>query len=479
MTASHGNHSQLTSESLRKRRLRNRRIFNLAVVITIITLAVGSIGVIFYELRPVTLKIAVGPAGSDDLKLVQLLSQAFARNRSQIRLQPVVTEGANPSIEALRQNKADLAVVRADLDLPADAQSVVTLRKNFVVMWSVRGRGRKSGAIKNISDLPGHTVGVIGRTPANVKMLQVILSESGVSPDKVKIQQFQTTQIAEMARDESLDAYLALGPLDSKITIEAIAATAKARGEPRFLPIDVGDAIAKKFPIYDSEEIPGSIFSTSPPRPEDKVDTISVSHLIVAKQSLSSLTVTRLTRQIFAVRQQIAREMPIAGKIEAPDTDKDAAIPAHRGAAAFIDGTDRTFMERNSDYIWGLILLLSGLGSAGAWLRSYLTRDEREIGGKMRDRALGMIGKARKADSVAELDAMQHDIDRILRETLDFYDDGAIDDLEPFGLVLDQFQRAAADRRSALIASAGSDLEPPQNETPERDPPEPLRIAGT
>ena len=65
-------------------------------------------------------------------------------------------------------------------------------------------------------------------------------------------------------------------------------------------------------------------------------------------------------------------------KIEKPDTDKDAALPAHPGAAAYIDGTERTFLEKYSDYIWGGILVLSGLGSAGAWLRQYLARDEKE-----------------------------------------------------------------------------------------------------
>ena len=44
---------------------------------------------------------------------------------------------------------------------------------------------------------------------------------------------------------------MAVGPLDSKITIEAIAATAKARGEPKFLPIEVSETLAKKHPIYE------------------------------------------------------------------------------------------------------------------------------------------------------------------------------------------------------------------------------------
>ncbi|WP_420135330.1 TAXI family TRAP transporter solute-binding subunit [Rhodopseudomonas sp.] len=458
-----------SSESLRKRRRRNRARLMLATVVTVLLLVVGTLGVLFYELRPVTLRIAVGPPGSDDLKLIQALAQTFARDHSSVRLTPVVTDGASPSLAAWNKGQADLAVTRGDLDLPSDAQAVAILRKNMVTLWAAPAKSRKAGAVKTIADLAGRKVGVIGRTPANVKLLHVILTESGVAPDKVQTEQFSTAQIAEMARDESLSAYLAVGPLDSKTTAEAIAATAKARGEPRFLPIDVGDAIAKKYPIYDSEEIPGSIFSTSPARPEDKVDTVSVNHLIIAKRALSSVTITQLTRQIFSARQQLARELPIAGKIEAPDTDKAAALPAHRGAAAFIDGTERTFMERNSDYIWGLIVLLSGLGSAGAWFRSYVTRDERAVGARMRDHALALVAKARKAESLDQLDAMQQQIDHIVRDMLDLYDDGAVDDLAPFNLVLDQFHNAVVDRRAVLtMPSAG--LAPTQ--------PDPFGVAG-
>ena len=91
-------------------------------------------------------------------------------------------------------------------------------------------------------------MGVIGKTQANVTLLKVILSESGIAPDKVQVVQFGTDQVGEMARDATLDAFMAVGPLDSKITADAIAATARDRGEPKFLPIDVSEAIAQRHP---------------------------------------------------------------------------------------------------------------------------------------------------------------------------------------------------------------------------------------
>jgi hypothetical protein len=234
----------------------------------------------------------------------------------------------------------------------------------------------------------------------------------------------------------------------------AIAATARIRGEPHFLSVDVSDSIAQKHPTYESAEIPGSTFGASPARPDDKIETISVDHLIVAPKSLAETTVTALTRQLFVARPALLRELPGVATLEKPDTDKDAAIPAHRGAAAYIDGTDRTFLERYSDFLWGGLLLLSGLGSVGAWLRSYLKRDERNNYLASRDRVLEMIGAAREARSPDELARMQNEVDEVLRETLDCFEDGAIEEaaLLAFGLVLEQFHFAVSDRRDVLAS---------------------------
>jgi TRAP transporter TAXI family solute receptor len=418
----------------------------------------GAAGALYYALRPVTLRIAVGPPGSDDQKLIQALAQAFAADRREIRLAPITTDGAVESLAQLGAGKADLAVARGDLEMPAVAETVAIVRKNFVVLWSPSGLPSKGSKrqpapkIKTLDDLEGHRVGIIGRTQANVALLNVILTESGVSADKVAHTQFGTSELEKLASDPTLDAYMAVGPLDSKITADALAATARSRGEPKFLPIDVSDAIALKHPLYESEEIPGSVFNSKPAWPDDKVDTISVNHLIVARKALSETTVAALARQLFAVRQALAGQVPGAAHIKKPDTDKDAELPVHPGAAAFIDGTERTFLDRYSDYFWFAILVLSGLGSAGAWLRHFLRRDEREINTEHREKVLNLISKLRDAQAPEDLTAMQREVDRVLRETLGAFDDGAIEeeDLSAFSLVLEQFHHAVADRRAAM-----------------------------
>ncbi|WP_300216526.1 TAXI family TRAP transporter solute-binding subunit [Bradyrhizobium sp.] len=419
-------------------------------------------GATFLLWRPTTLRIAVGPAGSEDQKLIQNLAQTFITEGSPVRLTVITTAGPVESLGLLAAHETDLAVGRADEDMPKGAGSLAILRKNVVVLWAPSGAPKKGGKkdskpkIKEIADLEGHHIGILGRTAVNVTLLKVILSESGVNPAKVAISSFSVSQITDMVKDPSIDAFMTVGPLDSKITTDAIVTTARLRGEPAFLAIDVSEAIAHKHPLYEAEEIPGSSFTTSPARPDDQVDTVGVNHLIVATKSLSDTAAGAFTRALFNVRPALIRENPAASKIEKPDTDKDAAIPAHPGAAAYIDGTERTFLDKYSDYIWGGVLLLSVLGSASAWLRHYLKRNERSLTGAHRDKLLAHIAQVRKTDSPEELDALQEEADEFLRETLEGYDDDAIDegDLSAYSLVLEQFHRAVADRRAMINVSS-------------------------
>ena len=65
-----------------------------------------------------------------------------------------------------------------------------------------------------------------------------------------------------------------------------------------------------------------------------------------------------------------------------------------------------------------------------------------------------MVSKARTAESSQDLLAMQREVDAIISEALECYDDNAIDEeeLAAFGLVLELFNHATVERRAALQA---------------------------
>ncbi len=438
---------------------RSMMLIILAGVLAIIGMLAGGY---YFAMRPVTLRIAVGPANSDDLKVVQALTQAFAQAHSHIRLRPIQTDGAAASAQTLGDGKADLAIIRGDLNVPKNAQAVATLRKNVAVLWVPPAvKGKKAGPkITKIAQLSGRRVGVVGRAQANVDLLKVILQQYGVDPGKVEVVQFSTSEAADAIRSQKADAYLAAGPVNSKITAEAIAASTRDGRTPTFLAIDSAEAIAQNHPMYEASEIPAGAFGGAPDRPEEEVKTISFSHHIVARKDLSETTVAAFTRQLFAIRQTVMTEFPLAAKIETPDTDKDAAIPVHPGAAAFVDGEEKTFLDRYSDFIWWGLMGLSAMGSAGAWFAGYLKKDERSNNSSLRERLLEMIAAARRSDSAEELDSMQAEADNILRDTLHCFEDGAIEEgaLTAFNIALEEFHHAVADRK-ALLANMPQNLQ--------------------
>jgi TRAP transporter TAXI family solute receptor len=416
---------------------------------------VGAISSAYYfAMKPVPLRIAVGPANSDDVKVVQALVQAFSRDHSMVRLRPILTDGATASAKALADGKVDLAIIRGDLDVPKNARAVATLRKNVAVLWVPAGaKGKKSAPkITKIAQLSGRRIGVIGRTQANINLLNIILRQYGVDPAKVTTVQFSTTEVAEAVKDQKVDAFLAAGPVNSKITNDAITASSRDGGTPTFLTIDSAEAIAQNFPMYESAEIPAGVFGGSPARPDDDLKTVSFSHHIVARQGLSDATIAAFTRQLFAIRQQLITDFPLAAKIETPDTDKDAVIPVHPGAAAYVDGEEKTFLDRYSDYIWWSLMGLSAMGSAGAWFASYMKRDERNNNSTLRERLLDMLAIARQSESLEELDRMQAEADAILRDTLNCFEHGAIEEgsLTAFNIALEQFHNAVADRKALI-----------------------------
>lgn len=70
---------------------------------------------LFFVLQPETLRIAVGPSGTDDHQVVQAIADAFSEASRTVKLSPITTGGAG-------RRQTDLAIGRGDLDITTDAQ---------------------------------------------------------------------------------------------------------------------------------------------------------------------------------------------------------------------------------------------------------------------------------------------------------------------------------------------------------------------
>lgn len=426
-----------------------RRVTFLILAALLLTLGLGLVAwrVVW---APDVLRVAVGPVGSEDARLIAAAGQYLAREHEGLRFKIVPTEGEAESSRALDEGRADLAVVRTDVALPEKAQLVAILHRDAVVLLTVPNR-----EVGTVSALRGKTVGIVRQMPANAKLLALLLSHYEVEANSVQTVFLPGPEEVEAAiRSGQVDAVLAVGTLTGRTVSGTVAAvTAAAGGDaPVFLPVSEVEAIAQRSKLHESFEVVRGAFGGSPPRPAEPVRTLGVNHLLVASTTLEDSDISELTKLLFTMRPSIARDVPLANRIEAPDLSKSASVPVHPGANAYYENEVETFFDRYSDWLYlGLFAAsIIGSGFAGLASRASAKRRARTLG--LLDRLLEIVRQSRHAEHPAELDGLERETDDILGIALGRAGNGQLDGhgVSAFALGLDQARHAIAERRRVL-----------------------------
>src|SRR5262249_57438875 len=93
---------------------------------------------------------------------------------------------------------------------------------------------------------------------------------------------------------------------------------------------------------------------------------------------LNDEVVGRLAKAMMEARRQLAGQYPLLAQIMSPDTDKDAYIPIHPGAAGFFDGEEKTIFDKYGDQFFYGSLLLGTFMSVLAGDLEILAKDNRQ-----------------------------------------------------------------------------------------------------
>jgi hypothetical protein len=87
------------------------------------------------------MKVAAGPAGGVDARLVEFLAKKFAHDRETVKLELVATSGPAQSVQAIADRSADLAILPANVGASADRPVVAILRQNVMEREDRGGQG--------------------------------------------------------------------------------------------------------------------------------------------------------------------------------------------------------------------------------------------------------------------------------------------------------------------------------------------------
>jgi hypothetical protein len=236
------------------------------------------------------------------------------------------------------------------------------------------------------------------------------------------------------------------------LVTDTVAAVGRAEGPPVFIPISEADAIAQRAPAFEELEVVRGAFGGAPPRPPEKFETLGISHRLVARASLDDAVVAQVAELLFTMRPALAKEVPLAERMEEPDTAKGSALPVHPGAAAYYEGQVQTFFERYGDWFYLIIMVFSIIGSGIAGVASAASNRSRSRTRALLDDLLAIIQRARAAGNDDELHRLEVQADDILAAALSKAASEGIDQtvIIAMFLGLDQARRAIHEQRLIL-----------------------------
>ncbi|SDM96642.1 TAXI family TRAP transporter solute-binding subunit [Afipia sp. GAS231] len=423
----------------------------LRIVLLLIVAVLGTGAGVFayhYYKHPAALTVAVGSIDGEAARAMTVIANRLVSDNAPVRLTIVDTGSAVEAANAFSAGKADLAAVRGDVGDLSQAQAVVILAHLTALIVAPPG-----SSLDSVDALKTRRVGVIGGE-ANARLVDVLSKTYGLSKAKV----FRDIAIADVRaafQSKDINALLVAIPLTEKyLSLVKGFFQQGPKTSPVLISIDSAGAIAETERAYESFDVPKGTLRGVPPVPEDDLTTLRTSLYLVANKKLSSNTIATLTQTIMGVRRELLGEQPIFAQIAAASTDSDAFIPVHPGAAAFYNGTQQSFMDQYSNEIFLAPMMLGGIASvlAAAWKFLGIGNPE-TIQGPL-DSLYALARRIRKATTDAELEAIEDEIDGILRAQRALAasgDENAID-ASTLNVAAHRLENLIHDRRMMLAA---------------------------
>jgi TRAP-type uncharacterized transport system substrate-binding protein len=403
-----------------------------------------------YFTRPVTLSVAVGSIDGEAAQAMSAIASRLASTNAPVRLKVIDSGTALEAAKIFAAGKADLAVVRGDVGDLSQAQAVVVVSR--VVLLIVAPPGSN---IDGMTKLKGRRVGVIGGD-ANARIVEVLSKEYGLDREKT----FKDIALPDARRaiqSKEISALLIVIPLAEKyLSLLRGFFQQNPKSPPVLIAIDSAGAIAEAERAYESFDLPKGTLRAAPPVPEDDLTTLRTSLYLVANKKLSSDLVATLTQTIMRVRRELLAEQPIFAQITTPSTDADAYLPLHPGAAAFYNGTQQSFMDEYSNWIYLTPMILGGAATvlAAAW--KFLGIGNPVSEGPL-DSLYALGRRIRNAGTEAELSDIEEEIDGILKSQRARSAEGdvrAVDDAT-MNVAAHRLESLIHDRRTMLAKRPG------------------------
>lgn len=404
--------------------LRREFIFlALAILLSVAALAA------FWVSRATVLTIAVAPRDGTEPALIQAYADALAKRHKEIRLRILAFDDVRDSAEALRDGRADLAVVRPDVDLPDNGLTLAILRDQAMIIAAPEGSG-----ITRFPDLDRKRLAILAHRDADEALIRAMLGHYGltlittepqgpVPPRHVVLVEIAEADLADAIARKRADAVISVvaptAPTAQRIV--NIVQRASRTQKVSFVDVENADALVARMPRLQVVTMPAETFGGSPKVPAEDVRTVGASYRLMARSSLARSVAADVTQHLFELRSGMANVTPAADYVQAPAYDStvgatSARLPIHPGAVDYYEREQQSFIERYETWIYLIAFLSGGIGSAVAWVGQRLSRLRRERVEEATDRLLEIRREAQDTSDTARLQALAREIDDLAGE---------------------------------------------------------------
>jgi TRAP-type uncharacterized transport system substrate-binding protein len=387
------------------------RVILLAGVLCLIAGA-GLVSYRFYA-RPTTLTIAVGSFDGGAKQVASIIAGRLATIDSAVKLNVENAGNVLDAAKAFAADSADLAIVRADVGNLQQARTVALMGHGVVMIVAPPG-----STITSIAKLKDHTVGVVGGE-INHGIVEVLKQEYDLAHANVVFKDIAPADARRAVQSREVSAVLLVVPLTDKYLSFVRGLFREGPNlSPVLIPVDSAGAIADRKGPYESFDIPKGALRGAPPVPDDDTTTLRVGYYLVANRHLNSNLVADLAKKVMSVRRDLVSEQPLLSGIAAPETDPDAYLTVHPGAAAFYNGTQESFMDKYGNAIYLTPMVLGAMASifAAAW--RFLGIRQAEPTKPALDVFCVLPARIRKTGNEAGLAKIENEVDAAVRAQL-------------------------------------------------------------
>src|SRR6202790_2575563 len=347
----------------------NRRQMLLLVALTLVLTIATVWGGRIWLRNSETLIFAVGDANSLEARFAARLAAVLKNNSSKLHLKIVTNADSAKALAQFDRRQADLAVLRTDAKVPPRARALAILEHDVLLLISP---GSKK--IKSLADVKKKKIAVLSDGDNGAAFVRNLLDLSE-SPDAASRVQMAppNSKLDKLFGSGGYGAVVAIAHASTLVKDKRYEQYAK-RGGFTVNAIDESEALTRRNPGISEEKLATGMLSSAPAIPDDDLDTVGLQQLLVAQCRMSTTSAGGLARTIYENKAALALEDGFASRIEPADTDKDAFIVAHQGAAEYINDDTKSFMDRYSDLLYLGAGALSIIGSICAGFYAKVTR---------------------------------------------------------------------------------------------------------